>query len=279
MQHDPAGGLRAGHRAAQRRPPDHRRPHRAAVRARPPGHHRDQRRLRPHQTPAAVPVLAAALDDLQGSVLLAVQAQQRGQHVHQRQLRRQHGHQGPRRLSASRFRASQRAGSPSSPCRRRDTPTSTATSTPATDDMRALFDAIINDDPLPEEKNADNTPVPGTPETPAPIDTPVTDARTPTANSSTRSPPNPQDITVQVSNSTGEDGLGATAASELQTHGFNVTTPDDYPGPLTRRRCSSRRATNRPRRRWPRRSPTRPSSASPAWVTSCRWCSAPTSIR
>src|SRR6201996_2133411 len=35
---------------------------------------------------------------------------------------------------------------------------------PRTDDMRALFDAIINDDPLPEEKNPDNTPVPGTPE-------------------------------------------------------------------------------------------------------------------
>src|SRR5689334_5017670 len=29
------------------------------------------------------------------------------------------------------------------------------------DDTRAIFDAIINDDPLPEEKNADNTPVPG----------------------------------------------------------------------------------------------------------------------
>ncbi len=35
---------------------------------------------------------------------------------------------------------------------------------PRTDDMRALFDAIINDDPLPGEKNPDNTPVPGTPE-------------------------------------------------------------------------------------------------------------------
>ena len=32
------------------------------------------------------------------------------------------------------------------------------------DDNRAIFDAIINDDPLPGEKNADNTPVPGTPE-------------------------------------------------------------------------------------------------------------------
>ncbi len=44
---------------------------------------------------------------------------------------------------------------------------------------------------------------------------------------------NPQDITVRVSNSTGEDGLASTAASELQSHGFNVTTPDDYPGPLS----------------------------------------------
>jgi LCP family protein required for cell wall assembly len=100
--------------------------------------------------------------------------------------------------------------------------------TPRTEDMRSLFDAIINDDPLPEEKNADNTPVPGTPQP-----------------SSTRAPgsenaelvnavtTNPQDITVRVSNSTGEDGLANTAASELQSHGFNVTTPDDYPGPLT----------------------------------------------
>ncbi len=37
---------------------------------------------------------------------------------------------------------------------------------PRVDDMRSLFDAIINDDPLPQEKNADNTPVPGT--TPSP---------------------------------------------------------------------------------------------------------------
>jgi LCP family protein required for cell wall assembly len=109
--------------------------------------------------------------------------------------------------------------------------------TPRTDDMRALFDAIINDDPLPEEKNADNTPVPGTPQstvsakpdsasqapTPGPENAELVDAVT----------TNPQDITVRVSNSTGEDGLASTAASELQSHGFNVTTPDDYPGPLS----------------------------------------------
>jgi LCP family protein required for cell wall assembly len=107
--------------------------------------------------------------------------------------------------------------------------------TPRTEDMRALFDAIINDDPLPEEKNADNTPVPGTPKSttsaapdsatraPSPESAELVDAVT----------TNPQDITVRVSNSTGEDGLASTAASELQSHGFNVTTPDDYPGPLS----------------------------------------------
>jgi LCP family protein required for cell wall assembly len=100
---------------------------------------------------------------------------------------------------------------------------------PRTDDMRALFDAIINDDPLPEEKNADNTPVPGTPQSapspsaaPAPSNAELVDAVT----------TNPKDVTVRVSNSTGQNGLAATAANELQNDGFNVTTPDDYPGPL-----------------------------------------------
>ncbi len=112
--------------------------------------------------------------------------------------------------------------------------------TPRTDDMRALFDAIINDDPLPEEKNPDNTPVPGTPESTvnaAPDANQTTSSAAPQAlqnaelvNAVTT---NPQDITVRVSNSTGEDGLADTAASELQSHGFNVTTPDDYPGPLS----------------------------------------------
>ena len=95
------------------------------------------------------------------------------------------------------------------------------------EDNRAIFDAIINDDPLPEEKNADNTPVPGTPES----HTPSQDAA-PASELVDTITTNPYDITVQVSNSTGEDGLGSTAASELQTHGFNVTSPDDYPGPL-----------------------------------------------
>ncbi|CQD23911.1 cell envelope-related transcriptional attenuator [Mycolicibacterium conceptionense] len=42
----------------------------------------------------------------------------------------------------------------------------------------------------------------------------------------------PQQVTVQVSNSTGQSGLASTAATELQEHGFNVNTPDDYPSTL-----------------------------------------------
>ena len=100
---------------------------------------------------------------------------------------------------------------------------------PRTDDMRSLFTAIINDNPLPEEKNADNTPVPDTPQ-PAP-NPPATPAPS-NAELVSALATNPQDITVRVSNSTGQNGLAATAANELQNHGFNVTAPDDYPGPL-----------------------------------------------
>jgi LCP family protein required for cell wall assembly len=105
---------------------------------------------------------------------------------------------------------------------------------PRTGDMRAMFDAIINDDPLPGEKNADNTPVPSTAaQTPAstsqsPAPAPATDGGE-LVNAVTT---DPKDVTVRVSNSTGETGLAATAADELQQHGFNVTTPDDYPRSL-----------------------------------------------
>ena len=112
------------------------------------------------------------------------------------------------------------------------------------DDTRAIFDAIINDDPLPEEKNADNTPVPGAPEamksdtgksptveTPAP-ETPTPEATPDAGEVVDAVTTDPTSVTVQVSNSTGEDGLGSAAATALQQHGFNVETPEDYPGTL-----------------------------------------------
>lgn len=116
---------------------------------------------------------------------------------------------------------------------------------PRTEDMRALFDAIINDDPLPGEKNPDNTPVPGTPESAtssvqaaAPSSTPQSTAPAPAPEATDSGEmvnavtTDPQQVTVQVSNSTGQSGLASTAATELQEHGFNVNTPDDYPSTL-----------------------------------------------
>lgn len=111
------------------------------------------------------------------------------------------------------------------------------------DDTRAIFDAIINDDPLPEEKNADNTPVPGAPESLKNNSSASATSAAPTAEKPAPSTSDagevieavttdPTSVNVQVSNSTGQNGLGATAATELQQHGFNVETPDTYPSSL-----------------------------------------------
>ena len=118
--------------------------------------------------------------------------------------------------------------------------------TPRTDDVHALFDAIINDDPLPGEKNADNTPVPGTPESTA--STALQSEQSPSTATTPQEQPaapadepadlvdavttDPQDVTVRVSNSTGQSGLAASAATELHQHGFQVVEPDDYPDTL-----------------------------------------------
>ncbi len=96
---------------------------------------------------------------------------------------------------------------------------------PRVQDMRALFDAIINDDPLPEEHNSDNTPVRSTSAAPSPAPSDGEQVNTTTAD--------PSQVTVRVSNSTGQDGLAATATKELEQHGFTVTAPDDYQGQLT----------------------------------------------
>jgi LCP family protein required for cell wall assembly len=100
-------------------------------------------------------------------------------------------------------------------------------------DTRALFDAIINDDPLPEEndQNAQNlgtsptsgpTTAPTTKKTPPPGAAPEAQLQQVTTTS-------PQDVTVRVSNATAQTGLAATTTSQLKRNGFNVMTPDDYP--------------------------------------------------
>ncbi|WP_343601255.1 LCP family protein [Mycobacterium sp.] len=101
---------------------------------------------------------------------------------------------------------------------------------PRTADMRALFDAIINDDPLPGEndRNATSSPATTSPSTP------------PQASRSAKTRPksvravttSPENVTVQVFNATGTTGLAAVATDELQQQGFRVKTPDDYPSSL-----------------------------------------------
>jgi LCP family protein required for cell wall assembly len=101
-------------------------------------------------------------------------------------------------------------------------------------DMRALFDAIINDDQLPEEndQNAQNlgaSPGSGrTGQTKAPT-TRKSPTPAPEAQREQVTTASPNDVTVRVSNATTQSGLASTATSQLKRVGFNVMTPDDYP--------------------------------------------------
>ena len=112
---------------------------------------------------------------------------------------------------------------------------------PRTADMKALFAAIINDDSLPLENdhNAQSlgTSASGPTATPAsPSGPPSSTKKAPGATPDTRreqvTTTSPEDVTVQVSNATGQTGLAATATSQLKHNGFNVMTPDDYPNSL-----------------------------------------------
>ena len=104
---------------------------------------------------------------------------------------------------------------------------------PRTGDMKALFSAIINDDPLPGENDA-NAQNLGSVTT-----TPPTTKKAPQANPAPESHPeqvtttSPQDVTVQVYNGTAQSGLASTATNQLKRNGFNVMSPNDYPNSLT----------------------------------------------
>jgi LCP family protein required for cell wall assembly len=104
---------------------------------------------------------------------------------------------------------------------------------PRTADMRALFDAIINDDPLPLE-NDQNAQSLGTSPTSGPTTGPTTKkapppSATPQAQREQVTTTSPQEVTVRVSNATAQSGLAATATNQLKREGFNVLAPHDYP--------------------------------------------------
>ncbi|WP_167097623.1 LCP family protein [Mycobacterium sp. DL592] len=108
---------------------------------------------------------------------------------------------------------------------------------PRTDDIRSLFDAIINDDPLPGENDTNETTSPMTAAKKAEQAAPSPTAKPPAETTQTELvnavTTNPADVTVQVSNSTGKEGLGANATAALQAHGFNVLEPNDYDGTVS----------------------------------------------
>ncbi|MBA0048005.1 LCP family protein [Mycobacterium sp. NPDC050853] len=120
--------------------------------------------------------------------------------------------------------------------------------TPRTTDIRKIFDAIINDDPLPGELQADGTrvPMPGTTTQDTTLASAEHGAATGLGETSTAAPTaaatptepadlvttEPSEINVHVSNSTGQTGLAAAAASQLTHYGFSITTTDDYPSAL-----------------------------------------------
>ncbi|MGO9523133.1 LCP family protein [Mycobacterium sp.] len=113
---------------------------------------------------------------------------------------------------------------------------------PRMDDMRALFDAIINDDPLPEENDQNAKPLGGANLTSGPSSGPTKAPTTKKTPPPTAAPEaqheqvtttSPSDVTVRVSNATPQSGLAASATSQLKRNGFNVMTPDDYPSSVS----------------------------------------------
>lgn len=105
---------------------------------------------------------------------------------------------------------------------------------PRTEDIRGLFDAIINDDPLPGENDTNATMSPLTAAQkplqavkPSTVEQPADTTQTELVSAVTT---DPSEISVRVSNSTAQEGLGATAAAALREHGFRVLEPDDYAG-------------------------------------------------
>src|SRR5271163_221468 len=104
---------------------------------------------------------------------------------------------------------------------------------PRTADMRALFSAIIDDDPLPGENDLNATSSPPTKslttKAPQAKTSPSAEPHPEQVQAVTRAP---QDVTVQVSNATAKSGLATTASTQLKRQGFKVKTPDDYPSSL-----------------------------------------------
>lgn len=112
---------------------------------------------------------------------------------------------------------------------------------PRTEDIRALFDAIIDDKSLPGENDRNETLSPltaagktsgtATPEPSASVTAEALDpdAATQIITESVKAvAADPRDVKVQVANTTERSGLADTATSEFQLYGFDALEPDSY---------------------------------------------------
>jgi LCP family protein required for cell wall assembly len=122
---------------------------------------------------------------------------------------------------------------------------------PRTEDVRALFDSIIDDDPLPGENDLNETLSPLSVTTKATETTsgsatssleyptssesstdPSTETSTETTTTTTEElravAADPRDVTVQVANPTERAGLATSASEEFELYRFDVLEPDYY---------------------------------------------------
>ncbi|GAA1900456.1 LCP family protein [Williamsia serinedens] len=88
---------------------------------------------------------------------------------------------------------------------------------PRTDDINAIFDAIINDDPLPGEQRAATPPSSSRSESSTPSPTTSEAPTEVTVNAQS-----PESVGVRVLNATGTTGLATRVSDEMSTKGFDV---------------------------------------------------------
>ena len=110
---------------------------------------------------------------------------------------------------------------------------------PRTADIRALFDAIIDDDPLPGENDTNETLNPlsgsatssGTSSSTTSTSTESTWETDPTQTTTEQVKAvaaDPRDVTVEVTDATETSGVADTAATQFELYGFNVQSPQNY---------------------------------------------------
>lgn len=102
---------------------------------------------------------------------------------------------------------------------------------PRTQDVRALFDSIIDDEPLPGENDQNETVTPHTVATKTATNTPATAlaeaGSAPTTTEAVKAvAADPRDVNVQVANPSERPGLTDTANEDFERYGFDVWKPN-----------------------------------------------------